>query len=350
MRRFIVLASFLFSILYLFSCISCKSADGKKETVYQHDQGTIFHTFYNAKYKSNEALTEAIEAVLDSVDRLANPFSEASLLYAVNNNLPHEASDELVYLFEKALAISEASGGHYDITVGPLVNIWGFGYEKSPYEGDVPSEVLDSLRQFVGMEKVTVEAGKLVKTDPRISVDMASIAKGYAADRVATMLRQRGCEDYMIEIGGEIAFQGVNPNGKNWTIGVNIPTLDREGYEQGNLDAILTLQGSGGVATSGNYRNYEVDEKGNVYAHIIDPIEGRPVQRDILSATILASDCATADALATAAMVLGSEKTLQLIESIDGVACYLLVSTKGTDYKRMISKGMEKYVKPVREL
>lgn len=329
--------------LFFFSFLFASCHSSKKH--FYETEGMVFHTYYSIKYEAEQPLDSAIEGALNYIDSIANPFNKSSLLYAVNNNLPQWQDKGLIYLFQKALNVYKATGGEYDITVGPLVNIWGFGYESSPYQGgDVPQRALDSLREFIGMDKVWLQGDTLCKEDPRVSIDMASIAKGYASDRVATALEQYGVTNYLVEIGGEISFKGINPQGKSWNIGINTPALDKEGSKNGDLEAILTLTGKGGVATSGNYRNYKVDEKGHLYAHTIDPIEGCPVQRDILSATILAPDCATADALATASMVVGSQKALEMIKDFEGVECFLLVADGRGGYRSLMSEGMKQYI------
>lgn len=304
-------------------------------------QGSVFHTVYRIKYKSPKPIDEPIIEALEYVDKTANPFNTASLLYAVNNNLPQWKDDGLLYLFRKAGEVHNASEGRFDITVGPLVNIWGFGYEASPYEGDVPLYAIDSLREFIGYDKVVIQADTLVKSDPRVSIDMASIAKGYACDKVAEALRGEGVVHYLVEIGGEIAFSGLNPNGQEWKVGINVPQADTLGLKDGVYEMTLTLKGTGGVATSGNYRNFKVDPQGHTYAHTIDPIDGCPVQRDVLSATVVAHDTATADALATACMVLGSKKAFHMIENFEGAECILMVTNDKGGYDVKMTEGIK---------
>lgn len=329
------------SIITLLAILpSCKRSNNYSEV-----EGEVFHTYYHIKYKGETSQSEAIVKALHYIDTLANPFNPVSLLYAINNNHKQWHDDGLVYLFNKAKQVAQASEGKYDITVGPMVNLWGFGYEKTPYkQGNVPQEAIDSIRQFVGINKVWISGDTIAKADPRVSIDMASIAKGFASDKVAEQLENNGITNYMVEIGGEIAYSGNSPRGTNWEIGVNVPTLDKDGSENGKFDAILRLEGKGGVATSGNYRNYVLDEKGNMYAHTIDPIQGRPVQLDVLSATIIAPDCTTADALATACMLVGSEKALRLVQQFPGCECLLLVADGNGNYKRVSSPGIKKLI------
>ena len=239
--------------------------------------------------------------------------------------------------------------GKYDITVGPLVNIWGFGFEPSPWkEGKVPQSAIDSIRQFVGFDKVTLRGDTLVKADPRIRLDMASIAKGYASDLVADALCQKGVSDYLVEIGGEVAFSGINPDGEAWRVGVSKPVFDTLGISN-QMACILHLTGKGGMATSGNYHNYKVRADGSRYAHTIDPTAGYPIESDVLSATIIAPNCALADALATASMVLGSSEALRLCEQQQGVECLLLVSDRQEPegFRMVKTSGMDAYIKEV---
>jgi thiamine biosynthesis lipoprotein len=221
-------------------------------------------------------------------------------------------------VFQQAMKISQETKGAFDITVAPLVNAWGFGFKN----GEMPSpRQVDSLRTIVGYQKVSLVNGKVRKADPRMMLDCSAIAKGYGTDVVARFLRKRGVQNFMVEIGGEIVTQGVNPQRVPWRIGVTKPTEDslNVGHE---LQTTLNVTDIA-MATSGNYRNFYY--KGNKrYAHTIDPHTGYPVQHNILSATVLAKSCMVADAYATSFMVMGLDGAKEVLQRHPELMAYLI--------------------------
>ncbi len=318
-------------ILLVVSSVSCSFEKQNTQKSYFTEMGEIFHTLFHVKYASKEEQSDAIKQALLQLNHSANPFDSTSLLYAINNNTSMEVDSIFTYLFNEAKRLSELTHGTYDVTVGPLVNIWGFGFEPSPYpQGAVPKEAIDSVLNFVGFQKIVLRDNKIYKEDPRLKIDFSSIAKGFASDLVAQALYQQGVEDYLVEIGGEIAFFGSNPQGKEWTVAIRKPVLDSVGLEHYNdLETIIALPSSkkkGGLATSGNYHNYKTREDGTIYAHTIDPISGYPVQTDVLSATIIAENCAWADALATASMAMGSKRAVELLKTLPNVDYFFILA------------------------
>jgi thiamine biosynthesis lipoprotein len=234
-----------------------------------------------------------------------------------------QTDERFRHVFTLAQRISEATGGAFDITVAPLVNAWGFGFKQ----GTNPSDAqIDSLRQFVGMDKVQLQGDTLTKTDPCLMLDCSAIAKGYGVDGVADYLEGTGIHDYMIEIGGEIRVSGTNPQGKPWHIGIIKPVDDPLAQDTGDIQQVVEVSNTA-IATSGNYRNY-YEQDGRKIAHTIDPRTGRPVQRNILSATVLAPDCATADAFATAFMVVGLDEARQILEKQTNLKAYFICADK----------------------
>ena len=250
-------------------------------------------------------------------------FNQQSIISRINRN-DSVTTDELFNtMFREAMAISQLSDGAFDITVAPLVNAWGFGFKHSI---DIEPNVIDSLHQFVGYQKIRMQDGKIVKDDPRTMLDCSAIAKGYACDVVADTLEAYGCTDFCIEIGGELVVKGLNSKGVNWHIAINKPVEDSLCVNS-EIQEIVELTNCG-MATSGNYRNfYEID--GKKYAHTIDPRTGYPVQHNLLSATIVAPDCMTADAWATACMVAGFEKAQIWIKNRSDLKGYLIYEEDG---------------------
>ena len=265
-----------------------------KQKQYFEESGSVFHTIYHIKYEGSEILTEKIDAEFQKFNLSLNPFNPNSIISKVNRNEAVEADDWFIEVFNKAKEVSDHSEGIFDITCAPLVNLWGFGFSKMD---SVTPQMIDSIKQFVVYQKVRLDGRKVVKDDSRILLNCSAIAKGYASDIIARLLEREGIENYMVEIGGEVTMKGVNQNGKCWRIGINKPEDDSTGVKN-DIEEVVQLCKKGGVATSGNYRNYYIKD-GKKYAHTIDPRTGYPSEQSILSATIVAEDCITADAYAT---------------------------------------------------
>lgn len=282
----------------------------------------IFGTTYHVTYQCDSNLASSIRAELEKVDMSLSPFNKNSIITAVNQNREVELDEKFLEVFQKAMMVSKETDGAFDITVAPLVNAWGFGFTNGIYPN--PAQV-DSLRRIVGYEKVSLVDGKVVKQDPRIMLDCSAVAKGYGADVVATFLRSRGVKNFMVEIGGEIVTSGVNAERLPWKIGVTKPTDDSLSVEK-EMQTILNVTDKA-MATSGNYRRYYY-KGGKKFAHTIDPMTGYPVQHNLLSATVLAKDCATADAYATSFMVMGLDKAKKVLERHPELMAYFIYSNR----------------------
>ena len=292
---------------------------------YRKTSDFIFGTTYHVTYQCDSDLTQSIKAELLKVDASLSPFNKESVITAVNENQDVQLDDMFKEVFNLAMDISKDTDGAFDITVAPLVNAWGFGFKN----GSQPSShQVDSLLQLVGYEKVSMVNGKVTKQDPRIMLDCSAIAKGYGTDRVARLLRSRGIQNYMVEIGGEVVTSGVNPDRVPWKIGVTKPTDDslNIGHE---LQTVLNVTDKA-MATSGNYRNYYF-KGGKKFAHTVDPKTGYPVQHSILSATVLSKSCAVADAYATSFMVMGFDKARQVLERHPELMAYFIYSNQKGD-------------------
>ena len=275
-------------------------------TPYQKNAGLIFGTTYNITYQSDEDLHKEVLAKLKEVDGALSMFNEKSTITKINNNEDVTPSEMFTDVFQLAQEISQETNGSFDITVAPLVNIWGFGFKK----GEEPSKhAIDSLKALIGYQKVGYNGKRIVKKDPRITLDCSAIAKGYGADVVARLLDEKGIKNYLVEIGGEVVTKGISEKRVPWKIGVTKPTEDPT--ETGDLQTVLNVTDKA-MATSGNYRNFYY-KGGKKYAHTIDPKTGYPVQHNILSATVLCDECARADAFATAFMVMGLERAKKVL-------------------------------------
>lgn len=285
---------------------------------YQMNSGMVFGTVYNITYECDSDLHQAIRAELQKVDNSLSPFNEHSVITAINQNQDVKPDEMFLTVFNKAMEISRETDGAFDITVAPLVNAWGFGFKN----GSQPNrQQVDSLRRLIGYEKVILKNDRIVKQSPDIMLDCSAIAKGYGSDVVARFLQQQGVKNFMVEIGGEVVTSGVNPQRLPWRIGVTKPTDDTLSIK-GEIQSVLNVTDLA-MATSGNYRNFYY-KGGKKYAHTIDPKTGYPVQHSLLSATVLAKDCATADAYATSFMVLGIDGAKKVLERHPELMAYFI--------------------------
>ena len=284
-------------------------------------------------------LTQKIDSEFQKFNLSLNPFNPNSIISKVNNNESVEVDDWFIEVFNRAKDVSDHSEGVFDITCAPLVNLWGFGFSKMD---SITPHMIDSIKQFVGYQKIKLDGRKVIKEDPRILLNCSAIAKGYASDIIARLLEREGVENYMVEIGGEVTMKGVNQNGDCWRIGINKPEDDSTGIKN-EVEEIVRLCKKGGVATSGNYRNFYVKD-GKKYAHTIDPRTGYPSEQNILSATIVADDCITADAYATAFMAMGLEKARIAAKNIPGIEYYVIYSDENGKHQIEYSKGMLQYL------
>lgn len=305
-------------------------------TPYQHDEGFIFGTIYHITYQSDENYQKEIEAELQKVDNSLSPFNKTSIISRINRNEDVAVDGMFKEVFELAETISKETDGAFDITVAPMVNVWGFGFKK----GITPSkEVIDSIRALVGYHKVALEAGHVKKQNPNIMLDCSAIAKGYGSDVVARLLKRKGIENFMVEIGGEVVTRGNSEKRVPWRIGVNKPTDDSLNTNT-ELQTVLNVTDKA-MATSGNYRNFYY-KNGKKYAHTIDPKTGLPVQHNILSATVVADNCATADAYATSFMVLGMKGAQKILEKHPDLLAYLIYSDNQGNNQVWYSPSMKK--------
>ena len=288
---------------------------------YMFLQGNTQGTTYSVKYKSVDRtdFSVQLDSIFTQIDMSMSTYKPNSIISRINTGEDSVRVDKhFSKVFYQSLSVYEASGGAFDPTVGPLVNAYGFGKESENIHID--SHVLDSLRQYVGFRKVTLQESYLQKEYPQIKIDFNAIAQGYTVDVVVDFLKDHGITDYMVEIGGEVRAGGVNPEGKPWSIGIQNP----ENNEIGALETIISLNDQS-VATSGNYRKFKVDEKGHKYVHTINPQTGEAEPSNLLSATVVTKlECAFADAYATTLMVLGYEKSLDFLKNHPELEVFLI--------------------------
>ena len=296
--------------------------DNNPKAQYFHNEGRVFGTYYNIRYEATNDLEDSIQAAFNAFDNSLSLFNPHSILSAVNENRDTTTNALFETMWAEAEKVYSLSGGAFDVTVAPLVKAFGFG-RKSDQFSAISSQTIDSLRAFVGFDKVQLIDHHIIKSDPRIQIDGGAVAKGQACDLIASLLRSQGCENYLVDIGGEVVAHGLNAKGEPWHVGITKPNLNNEGA-QDELQDILAVTDIC-MATSGNYRNYYY-EGTERRSHTIDPRTGYPVQHSVLSATVVSSSCMRADALATACMVLGAEQAIDMINRAEDAACYLIVA------------------------
>ena len=308
--------------------------------VFYRNEGKIFGTYYNIRYEASGDLHDSIKHALQAFDNSLSMFNPRSVLSAVNANRDTATDALFEAMWAEATEIYTLSGGAFDITVAPLVKAFGFG-RKSDQLAAISPQTIDSIRRFVGFDKVELIDHHVLKSDPRVQIDGGAVAKGQACDVIAGLLREQGCSNYLVDIGGEVVAKGKNDKGEPWRIGVTKPNLNNEGA-QSELQEILSVTDIC-MATSGNYRNfyYEGTER---RSHTIDPRTGYPVQHSLLSATVVSSSCMRSDALATACMVLGAEEALQMIARTQDAACYLIIA-KNDSLTALTSPNWEDFIK-----
>lgn len=302
---------------------------------YQQDEGFIFGTTYKITYQSPRNMKKEIEGELKKVDQSLSMFNEQSVISKINTG-KSTATDALFdEVFQMAQQVSTETDGAFDITVAPLVNLWGFGFKQ----GTMPTkENVDSILHFIGYQSVILKNGHIKKNDPRTTLDCSAIAKGYGCDRVARYLQAQGVTNYMVEIGGEVVTRGNSPKRVPWKIGVTKPTDDSLNTNQ-ELQTVLNVTDKA-MATSGNYRRFYY-KGGRKYAHTIDPKTGYPVEHSLLSATVLADRCAIADAYATSFMVMGLDKAKTVLAKHPELAGYFIYTDKQGNLAVWASPGMK---------
>lgn len=315
------------------------SSCNKKE--YFFNEGYIFGTVYHMTYLSGEDLQDSIDAELNKFDLSLSMFNGKSTISKINNSETEGfdlSKDPWAYkVISESLKISEMTDGAFDITVAPLVNAWGFGFKK---KSDVTATIIDSLRNFVGYKLLTLKEKTLSKKYPEMMLDASAVAKGYACDVIAEIFKRHGINNYMIEIGGEMAIKGNNPEAGKWRIGISVPNDDSTSANTDWQEKLVLTDKC--IATSGNYRRFYIKD-GKKFAHTIDPATGYPIQHSLLSATVIADDCLTADALATAFMVMGVEKALNLAEKLPDVEGLFICAADSGKTKIVRTKGIDKY-------
>jgi len=330
-------ASFLLYALLLASLVGLAGCDSSPEII--KISGTKMGTSYNITVVADQPapadLEQRIEAALDFIDQSMSTYkadSEISHFNAQSVAEPQMISPQFADVLDVSKLIWEQSAGAFDPTVGPLVDLWGFG--PVPTDDLVPSdEQIAQALATVGYQHLSIDMQIISKAAP-IRLDLSAVAKGYAVDQVADLLEMLALPDYLVEIGGEMRLGGSNPKGQPWRIAVEMPAVIPQ------VQRVIAAHDVA-IATSGDYRNY-FEQDGVRYSHTIDPRTGKPIGHSLASVTVVAETCAEADAWATALMVLGEEQGMVLAEEL-GLAIYMLVKD-GEGFKALSSEAFAPYL------
>jgi thiamine biosynthesis lipoprotein len=325
------------NFILLFATTLFLSASCKKGAEYRYiegfTQGTTYHIVYSADI--DDSLDTFVQRKLLDIDSSLSVYNPSSVISRINRNEEVAADSLFINVFNRSRKIYEMSGGAFDISGAPLFDIWGFGLKNRE---SVTKEHIDSILSFVGMDKVCLKGGRVVKDDNRTTLNVNAIAQGYSSDVIAGEFDRLGIKNYLVEIGGEIFCKGLNPRGKEWTVGIDKP-VEGNILPGNDLQDILEVSGKG-LATSGNYRNF-YEENGIKYSHTIDPRSGYPVRHSLLSATVIAPDAMTADALATFFMVAGLDEAEKFLASNPQFDAYLVFSGVNGKFEVFKTKGVK---------
>ncbi len=328
----------IISILVLFTQLSsCNTGDkGEYYTIQGFTQGTTYRITY--QHPTEYDLKGRIDTLLRQFDLSLSTYEPASIISSINRNEDVRTDSMFRTVFRESARVYQETGGAFDITLGPVINAWGFGAGE---QMDVDSSMVDSLLNYVGMDKVALVGDQVKKSMPEVQLNVNAIAQGYSVDVVSQFLESLGCVNYMVEIGGEIRTRGNNPKGSFWRIGVDRPDFGNM-IPGDQLQVIITLHNRS-LATSGNYRKF-YEKDGIRITHTIDPATGYPRTSRLLSATILTEDCITADAYATSCMVMGLEKAKAFIERMPDTDAYLIYGDDDGTYQVWYSENLRKYI------
>lgn len=327
MIKVIGIRSIVCVVALFLSLVGCNQQNSIRKA-----SGVTWNTQYHITYLSTENLDDSIQPVLRQVELSLSPFCPNSLISCINNGEDVEVDSMLATVFETSKQVNAWSHGAFDPTVSPLINLWGFGYKNL---GVTPTGAqIDSVLHYVGIDSCYLVANRIKKKHLYTSFNFSAITKGYGCDMIAEMMHRNGCDDFMIEIGGEIVVSGCNPKGEKWLIMIDAP-IENDTPVTHSSAAMIEVSDCG-IATSGNYRNYRKNSDGKTIGHTIDPKTGQPVASSTLSATVIAPNAMLADALATACMAMPIDQAVKMIESISSISA-LIITADSTSHWHIIT-------------
>lgn len=314
-----------------FAISACTGNKSNDTSSFVKAEGMVWNTSYHVTYRGPETLRDSIIGVLDSIGTSLNVFDENSLVSRVNRQDTTPVNNDFIQVYTTSLRINRLTDGAFDPTLGPLIKAWGFG---PGHKASADTARIDSILPYCNIATTRLSMDALIKEDTRTQFNFSAIAKGYGCDMIGKMLERNGVQDWLVEIGGEIAANGSSPTGEQWRVSIDKPLLQSDSIIH-DSQAIIQFTDMG-MATSGNYRNFRT-EGGKTFGHTISSQTGRPIATDVISATVLARTSMEADALATAFMAVGSQKVQELNKSLRLPVMLIL-----TDSTTWTSPQMEK--------
>jgi len=303
--------------------------------------GNTMGTTYSIKFSNSEIpiykIQKDISDILDTINNQMSTYksdSEISIFNKGVSNLSQKISSDFYYVLDKSKYYYDLSNGFFDVTVEPLSEIWGFSNKDFIFPK--PNNI-DSVLNIIGFDKIKLLSNNvIVKNNSNIKISLNAIAKGYAVDKIAEYFENNNVYNYMVEIGGEVRTKGLNSFGEQWKIGLSSFEL-----EVGSIINSISIS-SGSLATSGDYRNFIIHNNKS-YSHVINPITGYPTENNVVSATVIADYCIDADALATLLNIMDVNSSLELINKLDSVECFI-IQRDGNEFNYYYSENMKKYI------
>ncbi len=328
----------LANIFFLIATLgSCKNTGGDYQKIEGNAQGTNYIITFEAKegtFNKSE-----VDSIFKAIDHSMSLWDSTSIISNVNKGATSLLIDDhFKNVLQKSYEIYYQSSGAFDPSIGPLIKAWGFIRKN-----DLPlptDHTIDSLKQFTGLEKVSLHQNRVVKENPAVELDFNGIAQGYTVDVIAAHLEKTGIANYLIELGGEVRAKGKNEEGQSWKIGIEKPTQN-ESAEQNEVQSVVALHNMS-LTTAGNYRNF-IQTNGKFLSHILDPKTGKPVEHRVVSVSVLASTCMEADGWDTAFLVLGKEKSIELATKL-GLDFQMILIGKKNNYEVFQTEGFRKMI------
>ncbi len=330
-KQKISLIVFFILLILLESC-----AGRNKEPQFVNLRGVVFGTYYSISYYSADGRSyqSSIDSLFKEINHSLSYYDPGSVISRINRNDTNIVDDYFATVFNKSMEIASETDGAFDPTVSPLVNAWGFGFEESQ---NMTPDLIDSLKALTGHQRIRLENNRIVKELPQIQLDFNAIAKGYASDLAGKLLEKRGVETYMVEIGGDLVARGLKPDGSPWRIGIEKPAEDM--YAEQDW-AFMVEMHNRAIATSGSTRKY-YEKDGQRFSHTINPLTGWPVQHNLLSVSVFADDCITADGYATAFMVMGMEESIEFVEHRNDLEAFFIYSVGQDEFESYTTSGLD---------
>lgn len=331
------LTRFSLFVLIVLSTMSCRN----QQKQFFINEGLVYGTYYRITYEHYQDIEVDIKEAMAKVGTSLSTFDSLSVISRINRNDSTVVADTyFTEVFTTAQQVSTHTGGAFDITVAPLVNAWGFGFDP---QHERTAILIDSIKQWVGYNTISLQNGKILKQHPQTQLDASAIAKGYACDVVAQVLREAGIENFLVDIGGELVVKGHNKRNTDWQVGIN-KAIDDATQQNQEIQQIISVTDVA-IATSGNYRQFYYENNKKI-AHTIDPRTGYPTNHSLLSTTVIAPTCMLADAYATAFMVMGNwEEIMKVVNNaVPPIAVFCIFENTTGKHIEMASPGFEQYL------